>query len=221
MNKKFSNEYFDNLEKWVYSAVVSDILDSMGYRNQSVDPRIRPLIPDRVLVGRAKTVQVSEVNREPDKPYEKLIEMMDSIQEGEVIVAALGGSTRSGFFGELLGTAASCLGGRGAVVDGAIRDTRQLKEMDFPVYCVGFRPTDSFGRNEVIEYDCTIDCGGVSVNNGDLIVADMDGIVIVPKEIENEVIEKALEKVSTENIVRKKLINGTKLSEVFEQEGVL
>jgi 4-hydroxy-4-methyl-2-oxoglutarate aldolase len=221
MNNIQTQSYYDQLQGKLYSAVISDILDSLGYRNQTMGPDIRPLTTEMVVVGRAKTVQVSDVHRIPDKPYLKQMEVLDSIGEGEVFVAAVGGSKRSAFFGELMSTATKVAGGRGAIVDGMIRDARKIIEMDFPVFSTGFRPTDSLGRNEVIEYDVPIDCGGVTVSSGDLVFGDLDGIVVVPKEIEETVIQKAMEKVSGENLVRDKIREGMKVSEVFRRYGIL
>lgn len=213
--------YFDRLQTELYSAVISDILDSLGYREQTMDPSIRPLDPRMVVVGRAKTVLATDVHRIPVKPYEKQIQALDSMKPGEVFVAAVNGSKRSAFFGELMSTAVRAVGGRGAVVDGLARDAKKILQMDFPVFVTGFRPTDSMGRNEVVEYDVRILCGGVTVNPGDLIFGDMDGVVVVPREVEEEVVEKALKKVSGENVVRQRLEQGMKISEAFEKYGIL
>ncbi|MGF9714872.1 MULTISPECIES: RraA family protein [Paenibacillus] len=216
-----SQQYYDTLQEKLYSAVISDILDAHGYRNQTMHPDIRPLTPDMVVVGRAKTVQVADVHRIPEKPYEKQIQVLDAIQPGEIFVGAVNGSKRSAFFGELMSTATQVAGGRGAIIDGMVRDAKKILELGFPVFSIGFRPTDSLGRNEVIEYDVTIECGGVTVQPGDLIFGDMDGVVVIPKAIEKLVIEQALDKVSGENLVRDKIREGMKVSEVFQTYGIL
>jgi|SRR5699024_10937542 len=218
---KLSKEYYDYLEENVYSSVISDALDSLGYRNQTTDPDLRPLDSKKVLVGRAKTAQVTEINREPKKPYVKLIDLLDSVGQGDVIIASLGGSNRSGFFGELLGTVTSAAGGRGAIVDGMIRDAKQLKNMGFPVFTKGFKPTDSFGRNDVVDNDVIIDCGGVTVSPGDLVIGDVDGVVIVPKDLEDQVVQKAFNKVNGEDNMREELKKGMKISEAFKKYGIL
>lgn len=92
-----SQQYYDTLQEKLYSAVISDILDAHGYRNQTMHPDIRPLTPDMVVVGRAKTVQVADVHRIPEKPYEKQIQVLDAIQPGEIFVGAVNGSKRSAF----------------------------------------------------------------------------------------------------------------------------
>jgi regulator of RNase E activity RraA len=206
----------------LYSAVISDVLDSIGYRHQTMDPAIRPLVHDMVVVGKAKTVMAADVSRMPQKPYEKLIEVLDQIEPGEVFVAALNGSNRSAFFGELLSTATRARGGCGAVIDGLSRDSKKIIEMGFPLFSRGYRPTDSLGRNEVMEYDVVIDCGGVAVSPGDIIFGDIDGIVVIPAAVAQEVIAKAFEKVNAENRVRDAIKHdGLKVAEAYAKFGVL
>lgn len=210
------------LEIKLYSAVISDILDAMGYRRQTMNPAIRPLENDMVLFGKAKTVMAADVNRMPAKPYAKLIEVLDAINPGEVFVASLNGSARSAFFGELLATATRARGGRGAVIDGLSRDSRKIMEMKFPLFSRGLRPTDSLGRNEVMEYDVAIDCGGVTVEPGDFVFGDIDGIVVIPAKIAREVIDRALLKANAENLVRDAIKNaGMKVAEAYARFGVL
>lgn len=218
---KESQHYFEELEEKLYSAVISDILDLHDYRNQAMHSNIRPLAPDMVVVGRAKTVQVAEVYRIPEKPYDKQIQVLDDIQPGEVFVGGLNGAVRSAFFGELMSTAVKTAGGRGAIIDGLIRDAKQILKLGFPIFSTGFRPTDSLGRNEVIEYDVSIVCGGVTIEPGDLVFGDMDGVVVIPRKIEDQVIQEAMEKANSENQIREKIRNGMKVSDVFQKYGIL
>ena len=213
--------YYKELQENLYSAVISDILDSLGVRNQTLDPSIRPISQEMVVVGRAKTVQVADVHRAPNEPYKKQMEVLDGMQPGEVFVGDVGGSERSAFFGELMATAVKVAGGRGAIIDGLVRDAGKIIDLGFPVFMKGFRPTDSFGRNEVLDYDVPIKIGGVEVHPGDLVFGDMDGVVVIPKDIEEEVIQKALEKVNGENLVRDEIRNGMKISEVFKKYKIL
>lgn len=213
--------YLDQLQEKLYSAVISDILDSLELRNQALPQHIRPLDPDMVVCGYAKTVQVADVYRKPAQAYKKQIEVLDGIQPGEVFVGDVGGSERSAFFGELMSTATMVAGGRGAVIDGLCRDVKKIKQLGFPVFVKGTRPTDSYARNEVIDFDVPIKIGDVQIQPGDLIFGDIDGIVVVPKEVEDEVIAKAFEKVNGENMVREHILKGMKVSEVFEKFGIL
>jgi len=213
--------YLDQLQEKLYSAVISDILDSLELRNQALPQHIRPLDPDMVVCGYAKTVQVADVYRKPAQAYKKQIEVLDGMQPGEVFVGDVGGSERSAFFGELMSAATKVVGGRGAVIDGLCRDVKKIKQLGFPVFVKGTRPTDSYARNEVIDFDVPIKIGDVQIQPGDLIFGDIDGIVVVPKDVEDEVIAKAFEKVNGENMVREHILKGMKVSEVFEKFGIL
>ncbi|WP_339796691.1 RraA family protein [Paenibacillus sp. FSL R5-0744] len=213
--------YLDQLQEKLYSAVISDILDSLELRNQALPQHIRPLDPDMVVCGYAKTVQVADVYRKPAQAYKKQIEVLDGMQPGEVFVGDVGGSERSAFFGELMSAATMVAGGRGAVIDGLCRDVKKIKQLGFPVFVKGTRPTDSYARNEVIDFDVPIKIGDVQIQPGDLIFGDIDGIVVVPKDVEDEVIAKAFEKVNGENMVREHILKGMKVSEVFEKFGIL
>jgi regulator of RNase E activity RraA len=107
------------------------------------------------------------------------------------------------------------------ILDGLTRDSWGIIDMRFPVFASGMTPADSKGRLDVIAIRAPIELGGVLVNNGDLVVADIDGCLAVPQAIEDEVIEKALEKVSGENVVRELLAAGASIQQVFKEHGIL
>ncbi|HEV2124024.1 MAG TPA: RraA family protein, partial [Chloroflexota bacterium] len=132
-----------------------------------------------------------------------------------------GPSTRTCFWGELLSTAAKQRGARGAVIDGYVRDVRQIEAMRWPVFSTGMYPVDSAGRSMVVEYGQPVECGGVLVREGDIIFGDVDGIVVIPREIERETVERALAKVDGENRTREALQAGMTLTEVYARYGVL
>ncbi|MGI6286732.1 RraA family protein [Neomoorella humiferrea] len=206
---------FPLLREKLYSAVICDILDELGVRNGAMYHHIRPLTPDMVTVGRAFTMLATDVYEIPEEPYKLELEAVDSVKSGEVIVATTNGSVSSGFWGELLSTAAVGRGACGAIIDGLTRDSKRIIKMGFPVFVRGMSPYDSKGRTDVIAYQVPIVCGGVLVRPGDLVFADYDGIVVVPKEIEDEVIDRAMQKVSGENKVREELLAGVSAREVF------
>ncbi|MGF9714729.1 RraA family protein [Paenibacillus naphthalenovorans] len=212
---------YAQMEETLTSAVLADILDEMGYRQQCMTHDIRPVIPFSKFAGRALTVLAADVYEIPSAPYQKELEAIDALQEGDVLVAATNGSTRSGFWGELLSTAAKIKGSRGAVIDGLTRDSMQIKQMGFPVFARGYSPYDSRGRTDVIACNVPVQCGGVLIRTGDLIFGDHDGVVVVPKEIIHETVTKALDKVSGENQMRKALENGMGIVEAFNKYGIL
>jgi regulator of RNase E activity RraA len=218
---RHSAEYYDAIGQELYTAVLADIMDRLGYREQIVAPHIRPLYPEAAIVGRAATMLAVDTYEVPKKPYEKEMELLDDLVEGEVVVCTWHGTRPSAIWGELLSTCARARGGRGAVVDGYSRDARAMREMAFPVFAAGLSPADSMGRCEVIEIRVPVELGGVSVNDGDLVVADFDGCVFVPQAIEEEVVAQAMEKVRGENLVRDELRQGKSIREVFARYGIL
>jgi 4-hydroxy-4-methyl-2-oxoglutarate aldolase len=204
---------------------VSDILDSLGYRRQAMHHRLRPLLPDRRncgFVGRARTIRWMEADyiREDD-PYGLEIEAMDSLKPGDVVVHSTDYAGTNAPWGDLMSTVAQRNGSVGCVCDSQIRDCLRIIELGFPVYYSGIRPLDSMGRGMVMAYDVPVRCGDVLVKPGNLIFADFDGVVVVPNEIEDAVLEQAQEKVRKENLSRKELQEGKSLREVYLKYGVL
>ena len=128
---------------------------------------------------------------------------------------------RGCYWGELLATASRYRGARGIVADAYTRDTLALVEMNFPTFVAGISPEDSLGRIEVDAVGVPIECGDVTVNPGDLLVGDHDGVVVIPSAVAHEVIALAEEKVSGENLVRQKLEDGMPVWEAFRTYGVI
>ncbi len=221
MEWKNETELFEMMKEKLYAAVISDALDQVGYRNQTMHHDIRPLYMEAVAVGRAMPVLCVDVYEVPDQPYQMEIAAVDSLKPNDVLVCSTNYSTRNCFWGELLSTAARVRGARGTIVEGFIRDTKQITEMQFPVFMTGISPVDSSGRGDVIAYNVPIECGGVKVNPGDIIFGDYDGVVVIPKKVENKVIEAALEKVSGENRTRDELLKGSTLKAVYDKYGIL
>ncbi len=214
-------ELFDMMEEVLYAAVISDALDAVGFRVQTMRHTIRPLLPETVVVGRALPVLCLDVYEIPDEPYQQEIAAVDSLKQDDVLVCSTDGSTRICFWGELLSTAARARGARGAVIEGFIRDVRKIMQMQFPIFTTGITPVDSNGRGEVVAYNVPIECGGVTVNPGDIVFGDADGVVVIPQSVETQVIEAALEKVSAENRTRDALREGATLREVYDEFGIL
>jgi len=137
------------MQRKLYSAVISDILDDMGLRNHTLNNSIRPIRPDMVLAGRSRPMLASRVFEIPDEPYRVTIEALDSLKPGEVPVIVTNNDSSSAVWGELLSTASRARGARGTVIEGCARDTRQLLATDYPLFCAGTSPTDSKGRSEI------------------------------------------------------------------------
>jgi 4-hydroxy-4-methyl-2-oxoglutarate aldolase len=214
-------EIFDGLSQDIYTAVVSDVLDGLGYFNQAMTHDVRPTWSGATVVGRAHTVLSSDVYTPPTDRYEMEIQAIDSVPANYVVVAATNKSTRTCLWGELLSTATRARGGRGAILDGHTRDVGKIERMDFPVFATGMRPVDSNGRGAIIRYGDPIICGGVLVNEGDIVIADIDGVVVIPRAVEQEAISLARAKASTENEMRDWLARGKTLREAFDHFGIL
>lgn len=214
------DELFAVIKDRLYTPVVGDILDGLGRTRQFLPPAIRPLRPEMKIAGRAMPAVVSDVYGPQAKPFGLLTEALDQLEPGEVWV-----STRIvqnvAMWGEILTTTAQQRGAVGAVVDGYHRDTRQVLARDFPVFSWGGYAQDSSVRTAVRDFRVAVEIGGVTVRPGDLIFGDMDGVLVVPQELEAEVIDAALTKASTENLVGRAIDEGMSATEAFARYGVL
>lgn len=217
----FTVDRLNELKEVLYSGVIADILDQFGIRNNAMQNNIRPLKCEMKVFGTVFTILATDVYEEPLEPYKLELEAVDKVKHGEIIVATTNGSVSAGFWGELLSTCAAKRGCNGAVIDGCTRDARMIINMGFQLFVRGFCPYDSKGRIDVIAYQVPIKCGGVLVNPGDYIFGDIDGIVVIPSKIADQVIQKALEKVAGENIVREKLKAGENVKDVYDEFGIL
>lgn len=207
-----------------YVAAVCDILDGLGFRDQAMHQRLRPLLPDIRncgFVGRARTLRWMETDHLDDDPYSMEIAAVDSLKPGDVVVHSTDHSGTNAPWGELMSTLAKRNGAVGCVCDSQIRDCVRIIEMGFPVYYAGIRPLDSKGRGKVMGFDVPIRCGDVLVQPGEIVFADFDGIVVIPKQAEKEVLVQAQEKVRKENLSRRDLLSGKTLRQVFDTYGVL
>jgi regulator of RNase E activity RraA len=203
-------------------ALLCDALDAAGYPHQAPRLKIRPLtMPGALLIGRCKTTLWAEMAHEDPDPYKLELAAVDSCHPESVLVCAAAGSDRSGIWGELLSTAASNAGCVGAIVDGAVRDVAKMRAMQFSVFARGTSPYDSRNRQRVIDYDVPIELDGVAILPGDLIAADEDGIVVVPRSVEDRIVRAAWEKALAENHMRSAIRSGMTATAAFQKFGVL
>ena len=204
------------------SALVSDALDSIGLRAQCLGPDLVPLDPAHVLVGRAFPVTVEVVDGPAERPYQGLLRALDAVAAGDVFIhPSAGRSSRAAVWGELVSTACQAKGVAGALTDGLIRDTERIRRLGFPVVSRGTLPCDVDGRLEVVAHGEPIEIDGVGIRPGDLVVADADGVVIVPAEVEEQVVEIALTKAGRESGFRDAVAAGMAPSAAFARFDVL
>lgn len=211
----------DMMRQALSTALVCDALDAEGMRWQSPRVPLRPLTVEGLLVGRCKTTLWADMAHSDPTPYELELRAVDECKPDDVLIAAAGGSMRSGIWGELLGTAAHQRGCAGVLVDGAVRDLRRLRQMKFPVFALGVSPYDSLHRQRVIDINVPVEIDGVTFSPGDLVLADEDGIVVVPQSHEEAVLRRAWDKAQAENLVRDALRAGHGAADTFRKYGVL
>ncbi len=213
-------ELFDLLKTQLYTAVVGDILDTLGLFHQFLPPSIQPLKLEMKVAGRAMPVLMMDVYGNQKEPFGLMTQALDALQPGEVYIAA-GAQHRSATWGEIMTAAAKARGAVGAVVFGYHRDTHQVLEQEFPVFSLGRFAQDSGPRMKVADFRIPIEIDGVSIQPGDLVFGDLDGVVIIPRDVEEEVVRKALEKSRGEKLVRKEIEKGLSCTEAFKKYGIL
>lgn len=214
-------EYLNSVKDRLYSAVLSDALDQMGYREQSPGVFFKAYTLNRKLVGRCKNTLWEDIEGNDPDPYAMELQAVDSCMPGDVFIAAAHGSLRSGIWGELLSTAAVNRKCAGAVIHGAVRDVVRMSNMGFNVYATGTRVYDSLHRQRVIAVDIPVEMDGVILSPNDIVFCDEDGMVVIPSAIEEEVFSLALKKVNSENKMQEEINQGMLASEAYQKYGIL
>ena len=220
MEWKNDDELFDLIRRHLFSSIVGDVLDLEGRHHQWLPAQCRPLSPEMVVVGRAMTVLEADVFHIGTSPFGKMLDALDSLRPNEIYIAA-GCAPRYALWGELMSTAARKRGAVGAVLAGYARDVRGIREMAFPTFCYGSYGQDQRGRGQVIDYRVPLEIEGVRVESGDILVGDLDGVVVLPRAMEEAVISRALEQARKEKTARTMLLNGARAHDVFTETGVL
>lgn len=202
--------------------MLSDSCDKAGLRNQVLELRLAPLVPGTRTSGRARTVKfVPDTNIDPAKPYDDAIDFIDGTLPGELIVIATDQANASAFWGELFSAAAKGRGATGVITDGNLRDSDKIVAVNFPAFSRSRRPIDFRGRMKVDSQQVSVVVGGVTIRPGDLVAADDDGVVVIPKEHEEKVIGFARERARGESTVLTELLAGSTLREVWTRHGIL
>ena len=230
-NNKWRDEQsiFCEIRRRLHTAAVGDLLDAMGFYHQFLPPEIQPLQTDMIVLGRALPVLEQDI---PDpklaaeaarsgKPFGLMLKALDDLKPGEVYFCT-GSSPTYATWGELMSTRAMQLGAAGAVLDGYSRDTRGILKLEFPTFSRGRYAQDQRPRGHVIDFRIPVVCCGVTINPGDVIFGDLDGVVIVPQTVEDDIFALALEKVEKEQSVQKSLQEeGISAQAAFSKYGVL
>jgi 4-hydroxy-4-methyl-2-oxoglutarate aldolase len=223
------SELFAAMRTKLFTAVVGDILDAMGFLHQFLPPHIRALRDDMVAIGRAMPVletdisAISEDSGPPDvsaKPFGLMLRALDSLKPNDIYVAT-GASPHYALWGELMSTRAMHLQASGAVLDGYCRDSAGILALGFPTFSYGSYAQDQGPRGKVVDFGIPVTVGSVAIAPGDILFGDRDGVLVIPQAAEREAIARALEKAATENKVRIAIEGGMSTEEAFERFGVM
>jgi regulator of RNase E activity RraA len=222
-------ELFKLAREELFSAVVGDIMDTIGLQKQFLPPQIRPLRDDMVVIGRAMTVLEADVfvsqvedsaNALMAKPFGLMLEALDDLKAGEVYICT-GASPTYALWGELMSTRAIKLGAAGAVLDGYSRDTTGILNLKFPTFSFGPYAQDQGPRGKVIDFRVPIEIGAVKILSGDIVFGDVDGVCIIPQDAVEEVFTKSIEKARGEKLVRKAIESGMSAVDAFREYGIM
>jgi len=226
---KNDDELFAIAKKELFTALVGDVLDKLGFLHQFLASGCKPIRYDMVVIGRAMPVLEADVYAEKvsdtknslmKKPFGIMFEALDSLKRNEVYICS-GSSHRYALWGGLMSTRAIKLGAAGAVVDGFSRDTHEIEKLNFPTFSFGTYAQDQGPRGKVIDYRIPIEFNSIMVNPGDIVYGDRDGVLIVPRKVEKEVFQGAIEKARGEQTVKKALQQGMSTVDAFNKFGIM
>lgn len=229
IDKRSDSEMFRLLKSELFTAVVGDVMDVLGFRHQFLPADIRPLVPGMQIAGRAMPVLEADFFSDGTesssgplaaKPFGLMLEALDDLKQDEVYIAT-GASLNYALWGGLMSTRATHLKAAGAIVDGYVRDTKDIEGLGFPTFCRGIYAQDQGPRGKVVDFRTSIVIGDVRISPGDLIFGDHEGVLVIPRLAEEEVLRLALEKASTENRVAMAIREGMPACEAFKTFGVM
>jgi regulator of RNase E activity RraA len=226
---KSDEELFALAQRELFTCVVGDVMDKLELQHQFLPPQIQPLRADMVLIGRAMPVLAVDVFAEKiagsanplmNKPFGLMLEALDDLRANEIYVNT-GASPRNALWGELMSTRALKLGSGGAVLNGYVRDTKAILKLNFPTFGFGSYGQDSAPRYKVVDYRVAVEIGAAKVRPGDILFGDVDGVLVVPREAEEEVFVRAIEKARGEKLVRQAIEEGSSAVEAFAKFGIM
>ncbi|NOU94535.1 hypothetical protein GC093_15100 [Paenibacillus sp. LMG 31456] len=203
----------------IYNGAISDTLDQLGYRDQVLPKELTGLTAEATFCGTALTVNGEGTHsKDTDVAFVPLLKMLGDVQKNNVVIVQPNDDICS-HLGELASTTIKARGGVGAVIYGGVRDTGYIQKLGLPVFKLYSTPVDIVGRWYVKEYNVPIRIKNVTIQPGDIIRADKDGVVVIPKNIAEEVLIKSEEIMNTENNVRNDVMNGIHPLESFYKHG--
>ena len=205
----------------IYTAAITDVMDEMGLQRQTLPSAIQPLAADMRTAGYAFTARgrpFKGTPRDRDETLRRFLKMLDAVPADSILVLASNDNVAA-HFGELCASWFRARKVRGAVLDGATRDAAFIARSRFPTFVRYRTPQDSVPRWRVGDWGEPVTIGGVRVSLGDIVVADLDGVVVVPRRAAHEVLVRCEKLVGTENKVRHAVKRGMTPLEAYEKFG--
>jgi regulator of RNase E activity RraA len=205
----------------IYTAAITDVLDGMGLLRQTLPHAIQPLTPEMRLAGYAFTARGRPhrgTPRDRDATLRRFLAMLGAVPAASVLVLAAN-DNEAAHFGELSAEWFRARKVRGAVIDGSTRDAASIIRARFPTFVRYRTPQDSVPRWRVSDWGQPITLAGVRVSLGDVVVGDLDGVVVVPRRVAHEVLQKCERLVGTEGKVRAAVRRGMLPLEAYEKFG--
>jgi regulator of RNase E activity RraA len=222
-------DMFALMRKELFSSVIGDVLDTQGFRHQYLPPNIRPLSEDMLIIGRAMTVLEADFFVEPGKegrsdlakkPFGVMFEALDDLKQNEIYVTS-GVCGAYAQWGEMMSTRARVLGASGAILNGYARDTNAIRKLAFPTFCHGSYGQDQGVRGKVLDFRLRIGIGAVTIDPGEILFGDIDGVVAIPRAAEKETLRLAFEKVRGEKRLAKAIREGMSTVEAWKTFGIM
>ena len=207
--------------KQLYTGAIGDILDKRGLRNQIHPYYIQSQTGNMKIAGPAFTGYGAPVTDITNTDMESRLKMLDSITPLTISVWSTGGHMESAHWGEIMSTAARERGCQGAVLDGGVRDMDFINKMEFPVFARFKSPASSIGRWEIKQWQIPITIGDTTIHPGDFIFGDIDGVVVIPKDLTEEVLAAAEDIANREDNMRKELGEGMAITDAYKKYGTL
>ena len=199
------------------ASLISDCVEAVGHKPTTMSSGLVPFYAEqfRTFVGPAHTCQVRRTDEWIE--IDRLLETVDATPSGSIVVVGVDEFVPGALWGGLMSTRVSMRGGIAAIVDGGVRDLKQISDLGFPVFASFTSPLDIRGRAEVVAHSVPVECRGVTVNPGDIVVADLDGVVVVPRSIEGSVLAAFLKRIEAETLTEEELLNGSSAQDVYRR----
>lgn len=209
------------LRRVLRSALVADALDGLGFRQQCLPSDIRQMPPGGVLVGFAATCRTQPHDAGPGDPYSGLRRVLAGLRTDDVLVIATDRSSEYAVWGELVSIAAASAGAAGTLTDGLVRDVEQVERLGYRTFARGTTPMDVGHRADYAGFGDRVQIDGVTIDRGDLIVGDVDGAVVVPAGLLDQVVERCLARATAEEASRTAIADGMAPTDAFARFDVL